>query len=129
MLNRIGLFAVGFFRMDALQWITVAFIALFTLSQVTFAQAQTPATSGTFVLHKFAKAIGEESYSIETKGEQYTLNSHFAFTDRGSAVPLETKFSARSADMSPLNYAAKGKSSRSPRHRRKSPLKEKPNRR
>jgi hypothetical protein len=104
--------SVGFFRMDALRWVFAVFLASLTLSQTVFAQAQTPATSGTFVLHKFAKALGEESYSIETKGEQYTLNSHFAFTDRGSTVPLETKFSARSVDMGPLSYSAKGKSSR-----------------
>ena len=73
---------------------------------------QQKATSGTFVLHKFAKAIGTESYSIEKKGETYLLTSHFLFTDRGTKVPLETRFIAGSADMAPRSYSAKGKASR-----------------
>jgi Amidohydrolase family len=74
--------------------------------------AQPPETSGKFVLHKFAKAIGEETYSIESKGDAYTLTSHFLFKDRGSAVPLESTFVARAADGMPVSYAAKGRSSR-----------------
>ena len=78
----------------------------------TCAAAQQPVTSRTFVLHKFAKAIGNETYSIETKGDGYTLTSHFLFTDRGSPVPLETTFVAQTADMSPHSYIAKGPVSR-----------------
>jgi len=74
--------------------------------------AQQAAPSGTFVLHKFAKAIGSETYSIETKGDTYTLTSHFLFTDRGEKVPLETTFVAHTADMAPVSYAAKGNASR-----------------
>jgi hypothetical protein len=74
--------------------------------------AQQPATSGTFVLHKFAKAIGQETYSIDTSGDTATLTSHFLFKDRGSKVPLETTFVTRAADGSPISYAAKGQSSR-----------------
>ena len=78
----------------------------------TAASASAPATAGTFVLHKFAKAIGTETYAIETKGEDYTLTSHFLFTDRGSKVPLETVFTVHAADMLPAAYTAKGRSSR-----------------
>jgi Amidohydrolase family len=74
--------------------------------------AQQPDQSGTFILHKFAKAIGKETYSIESNGDHYTLTSHFLFTDRGHAVPLETTFVARMADMTPVTYSAKGSSSR-----------------
>lgn len=78
--------------------------------------AQQPADSGSFVLHKFAKAIGKETYSIETStgsgGDTYTLTSHFSFTDRGTTVPLETSFVARSGSMMPVSYSAKGHSSR-----------------
>ena len=74
--------------------------------------AQAPASFGTFVLHKFAKVIGKETYLIETKGDTYALTSHFLFTDRGTAVPLETTFVARSADGAPISYNAKGQSSR-----------------
>ena len=61
--------------------------------------AQQPASSGTFALHTFAKTIGKETYSIETKGDSYTLTSHFLFTDRGSPVPLETTFVAKTSDV------------------------------
>jgi imidazolonepropionase-like amidohydrolase len=76
------------------------------------ASAQQPATSGTFVLHKFARSIGKETYSIQTSGDSYTLTSHFLFTDRNTPVPLETTFTASIADMAPKTYAAKGRSSR-----------------
>ena len=74
--------------------------------------AQQPAESGTFVLHKFAQPIGKETYSIARSGDIYTLTSHFLFTDRSTPVPLESTFTAHTADMLPVRYAAKGKSSR-----------------
>jgi hypothetical protein len=77
------------------------------------ASAQRVTTSGAFTLYKFARAIGKETYSIQPRGDNYTLTSHFLFTDRGTPVPLETTFTARTADMSPLSYIAKGKASRS----------------
>lgn len=76
------------------------------------ASAQLASTSGTFTLYKLANAIGKETYSIQPHGDDYTLTSHFLFTDRGTPVPLETTFAARTADMSPRSYIAKGKSSR-----------------
>jgi hypothetical protein len=86
---------------------------LFAISAPIFAnQAQQPATSGTFILHKFAKEIGKETYSIEQKADTCTLTSHFLFTDRGSKVPLETTFTASSANITPISYSAKGQSSR-----------------
>ena len=85
---------------------------ILALASISSAAAQQPATSGTFVLHKFAKAIGSETYSIETKGETYTLTSHFLFTDRGTKVPLETTLVAETAGMTPRSYAAKGQASR-----------------
>ncbi|ADW70803.1 amidohydrolase family protein [Granulicella tundricola] len=83
---------------------------LFMSASLTFAQQ--PATSGIFVLHKFAQPIGKETYSIAASGDTYTLRSHFLFTDRSTPVSLETTFTAHTADMLPLSYAAKGKSSR-----------------
>jgi imidazolonepropionase-like amidohydrolase len=78
----------------------------------TAMRADQPATSGTFVLHKFAKAIGKETYSISQTGDTYKLSSHFEFTDRGTKVPLDTTFVARTNGLGPISYAAKGKSSR-----------------
>jgi hypothetical protein len=74
--------------------------------------AQQPDTTGKFILHKFAKAIGHETYTIQSSGDTTTLTSHFLFTDRGSAVPLATVYIARAADGFPVSYTAKGKSSR-----------------
>ena len=88
-------------------------IALLILAVSAIAHAQQPATSGTFVLHKFAKAIGQETYVIEPIGDTYTLTSHFLFTDRRAhPIPLETTFTAATNNMAPKAYAAKGKSSR-----------------
>jgi len=78
----------------------------------TFAGVEQTATSGTFVLHKFAKAIGSETYLIEAKDASYTLTSHFVFTDRGKEVPLDTTFVAEAGSMKPVSYSAKGKASR-----------------
>ncbi|AXC11643.1 Amidohydrolase family protein [Acidisarcina polymorpha] len=87
-------------------------IACVMAASACTATAQQAATSGTFVLHKFARAIGKETYSVETKANDYTLTSHFLFTDRGEPVPLETTFIASTASMSPLSYIAKGKAAR-----------------
>ncbi len=78
----------------------------------TCLRAGPPAGSGTFVLHKFAKAIGKETYSIDQHAGTYTLTSHFEFTDRGTKVPLETRFVVRANGLVPISYEAKGKSSR-----------------
>jgi Amidohydrolase family len=88
-------------------------ISLFIILVFTaLASAQQPATSGTFVLHKFARAIGNETYVIEPKEDSYSLTSHFLFTDRSTKVPLETTFVAHTSDMAPVSYAAKGNASR-----------------
>ncbi len=69
-------------------------------------------SSGTFVLHKFGRAIGTETYStVETDGLR-TLTSKFLFTDRGTKVPLEATFVSRGDDLAPISYKAKGRSSR-----------------
>ena len=79
-------------------------VLLFAIAAPVFAnQDQQPATSGTFILHKFAKAIGKETYSIDGSGDTYTLTSHFLFTDRGSKVPLETTFIAKSTSIAPIS--------------------------
>ena len=86
--------------------------AIVVLFLGSLAVAQQTSTSGTFVLHKFAKAIGSETYSIEAGGGNYTLTSRFKFTDRGTEVPLETTFVAANATMTPISYSAKGKAAR-----------------
>jgi hypothetical protein len=87
-------------------------LSVITLLFAISAASQQPATSGIFILHKFAKSIGTETYSIATADSNYTLTSHFTFTDRGTEVPLDTTFVAESKTMNPVSYVAKGKSSR-----------------
>ena len=84
----------------------------FAFLPMSLVVAQQPASSGTFVLHKLAQPIGKETYTIESGGHTYTLTSHFLFTDRSSPVPLETTFTANTADMAPIAYTAKGRASR-----------------
>jgi hypothetical protein len=93
----------------------IGLAVIVALASTGCAAGQQTAKSGTFVLHKFAKAIGSESYSIEAKDDTYTLTSHCLFTDRGTKVPLETTFVAAATGMMPISYAAKGQASRQSR--------------
>jgi len=70
-----------------------------------------PPEEGSFVLHKFAKAIGKESYKIAYQRGELTLTSEFLFTDRGSPVPLSTTFVARTS-LEPISLNLDGRSSR-----------------
>jgi hypothetical protein len=101
----------GFLVSKASKAVQFSFLALLLLAATGLA-AQLPATSGTFTLHKFAKAIGRETYSIQSTGDTATLTSHFLFTDRGSPVPLETTFVLHTPDGAPVSYTAKGRASR-----------------
>jgi imidazolonepropionase-like amidohydrolase len=73
--------------------------------------AQPSPEKGRFILHKFARANGEETYSIEHAGGKLTLKSSFLFTDRGTKVPLKTTFTATDT-LEPLSLALDGQSSR-----------------
>ncbi len=66
---------------------------------------------GKFRLHKFAQAIGEESYEIRREGESLVLTDQFEFTDRGARVPLTTTMRT-GADLTPQAFTTKGKTSR-----------------
>ena len=73
--------------------------------------AQTSSEKGRFILHKFARTNGEETYTIEHGGGKLTLKSNFLFTDRGTKVPLKTTFTATDA-LEPLSLTLDGQSSR-----------------
>jgi imidazolonepropionase-like amidohydrolase len=64
-----------------------------------------------FVLHKFARAIGEERYTVRGEGGGLTVTSDFKFTDRGTPVPLSTTYRAKD-DAHPLTLKVEGQSSR-----------------
>ena len=46
------------------------------------------AESGHFRLYKVEQAIGDENYTIDRDGDKLNLQADFAFTDRGTKVPL-----------------------------------------
>src|SRR6266545_6701056 len=71
----------------------------------------TSTESGKYRLYKFEQAIGEETYQIERSKDSVLLTDKFLFTDRGTAVPLDTTFRA-GADLTPRSFESKGKSSR-----------------
>jgi imidazolonepropionase-like amidohydrolase len=80
------------------------------------AMRQAPAgASGKFRLHKFEQPIGEETYSEggATAGGVFvrTFTIEFQFTDRGTAVPLHTMFSALE-DMTPTSFQIIGRNAR-----------------
>lgn len=87
-----------------------ALLLVCAVSAGAFAQAPA-AEQGTFVLHKFAKEIGKETYSVQRADGKQTLTSEFLFTDRGSKVPLKTEYVA-SATGEPISLKVDGKSSR-----------------
>jgi len=80
------------------------------------AQQPAPASSslleeGKFTLHKFEQAIGEETYQIHRDGDSIAAKIDFKFTDRGSAVPLATTFTA-AQDLTPRSFEIKGRTAR-----------------
>jgi len=81
-------------------------------SFVLFAQASSPANeTGKFTLHKFEQPIGEETYTIAHDGGSLTLKTDFAFTDRGTKVPLSATLKAAD-DYTPQSFIIKGNTSR-----------------
>lgn len=66
---------------------------------------------GTFVLYKFAKAIGKETYSLTDEKGQLTLRSDFKFNDRGTDVPLKTVYTGTDI-LHPVSLKTEGRSSR-----------------
>jgi imidazolonepropionase-like amidohydrolase len=67
--------------------------------------------SGTFRLHKFEQAIGEEKYDVARDGDALTLTSSFHFRDRGSSVDLTSTLHLK-PDYTPERLEIKGKTSR-----------------
>lgn len=71
--------------------------------------AQTEA--GKFRLHKFMQPIGEENYTISREGDSLTVQTDFAFTDRGTRVPLKATLKT-ATDYTPQSFNIKGNTSR-----------------
>ncbi|HMG33529.1 MAG TPA: amidohydrolase family protein [Blastocatellia bacterium] len=74
-------------------------------------QGQAVLETGKFRLHKFEQPIGEEVYEVSRDGDSLVTHSSFAFTDRGTRVPLEATLRTRQ-DLSPERFEIKGQTSR-----------------
>jgi len=88
----------------------IAYGCLLLSLAATTAFAQTT-EQGKFILHKFARTNGEETYTIQKHDDRLTLKSDFLFTDRGTKVPLKTSFTS-TADLQPISLTLEGQSSR-----------------
>jgi imidazolonepropionase-like amidohydrolase len=73
--------------------------------------AAQPAEKGKFILHKFARPLGEETFEITRDGDSLVTHSNFQFTDRGGKVPL-TATLRTGADLTPQHFEIKGQTSR-----------------
>jgi imidazolonepropionase-like amidohydrolase len=82
---------------------------LFLVAQASPAQA--PPERGSFRLHKFEQAIGEETYELMQDGDKLTLTANFKFKDRFTEVPLTAKMEF-GGDLTPVSLELKGKNSR-----------------
>jgi imidazolonepropionase-like amidohydrolase len=97
--------------MPALRRIAVALLLACAAASAP-AQSAPANESGTFILHKMANANGKETYNLTPSADGgLTLSSDFLFTDRGTKVPLTTKFVAAS-DLRPISFVATGRVSR-----------------
>jgi len=91
--------------------------ALCAITATSLYAQQTPAApekvleQGTFRLHKFEQAIGEETYTVGQDGDSLVVNSNFKFKDRFTEVPLTTKLEF-ATDLTPRSFEIKGKNSR-----------------
>lgn len=88
-------------------------LATFLVLAPLAAPAQTTHSveQGSFVLHKFARAIGKETYTLTATPGRLMLHSDFSFKDRGTEVPLKTEFTATDT-ATPLTLKSEGRSSR-----------------
>ena len=62
---------------------------------------------GVFVLHKFARANGRESYTIRSNRNFREVKVNFSFKDRGTKVGLRASMRTQ-VDLSPLEFFIKG---------------------
>ncbi len=63
-------------------------------------------------MHKFEQPLGEERYTATHTGEALDIECDFAFTDRGTKVPLKASFRA-ARDYTPRSFSISGSTSRS----------------
>jgi imidazolonepropionase-like amidohydrolase len=96
------------------RWAVFLFALLLLVCSPSALLAQTASSapeSGKFRLHKFEQPIGEETYTITRDDGSLTLHTDFAFTDRGTKVPLSATLKVAD-DYTPQSFIIKGSTSR-----------------
>jgi imidazolonepropionase-like amidohydrolase len=78
------------------------------------AAATEPIEKGKFILHKFTRPLGEETYEIQRDAGSLVVQSSFQFTDRGTKVPLSATLRTNT-DLTPQHFEIKGQTSRASR--------------
>src|SRR6187402_1814169 len=92
--------------------VAVSILLRAALPTTVAAQSQPPADdNGAFVLYKFAKSIGKETFTTQRDAGGVVVTSDFLFTDRGSPVPLKSTYKA-TPSLEPVSLTLAGKSSR-----------------
>jgi len=71
-----------------------------------------PAAGARLALHLLGHRIGEERYSVESRGETNVLTAHFEYLDRGTPVALDGTLTFSSKDFTPISFEVHGKSYR-----------------
>src|SRR5690242_2163923 len=71
-----------------------------------------PAAGARLALHLLGHRIGEERYSVESRGERNVLTAHFEYLDRGTPVALDGTLTFSSKDFTPISFEVHGKSYR-----------------
>src|SRR5215831_1209961 len=66
----------------------------------------------TLALYLLGHRVGQERYSIETRGETNVLTSHFEYVDRGTPVALDTTLAFTPNNFTPISFESHGKSYR-----------------
>jgi imidazolonepropionase-like amidohydrolase len=66
-----------------------ALLLLVALAVCSVAQKNKDADSVTYLLHKFARNIGKETYRVTDTDSGYRYDINFRFVDRGAPVPLK----------------------------------------
>ncbi|HEX7176175.1 MAG TPA: amidohydrolase family protein [Pyrinomonadaceae bacterium] len=81
---------------------------------VTPPQGSSPAEvveRGKFRIYKLQYPVGEESYEIAREGGAHVLSAKFEINYLGDKVPLTATLRTRSADLAPLRFEIKGRTS------------------
>jgi imidazolonepropionase-like amidohydrolase len=86
----------------------VLFAIICGFSPSAFSQAS---ERGKFILYKYQLPMGAENYEVTTENDSLVLKTNFELTFVGDKVPLSTTLRMKKADLQPLFFESKGRTS------------------